>query len=70
MTTAPAEAEPIVAEEPAQVGGEPYGELRCYDCGPPVESFPLFPLAGIVIGLIVIGILALRRTLRRRPGRG
>ena len=67
MTIAPPEAEPVVTQEQAFVGGEAHGELTCvYDCGPSVESFPLFALTGIVIGLIAIGILAVRRALRQR----
>ena len=70
MAAITSETGPVVMDEPAQVGGEAHGELRCvYDCGPPVESFPLFALTGIVIGLIAVGILAVRRTLRRRPSR-
>jgi hypothetical protein len=66
MTAAQSETVPVEAEDPAVIGGEAHGELRCYDCGPPVESFPLFALTGVIIGLIIIGILALRRSLRRR----
>lgn len=68
MTTAPTDAEPVVAEEPAVVGGESHGELY-----PPggqgmyeLEFIPWLVGFGLAIGLLVIGLIALRRSLRRR----
>lgn len=68
MTTAPPEVEPVIAEDPAVVGGESHGELyppggqEMYE----LQFIPWLVGIGLVIGLLVIGLIALRRTLGRR----
>lgn len=71
MTTAPPEVEPVIAEDPAVVGGESHGELTCVaDCGPSpglvVEALPIVALLGVIIGLAIAALTLVRRRLSRR----
>jgi hypothetical protein len=68
MTAVETDAAQVAVEDPAVIGGESHGELY-----PPggqgmyeLEFIPWLVGFGLAIGLLVIGVMALRRSLRRR----
>lgn len=72
MSIAPPEAELVVAQEPAVVGGEAHGELSCTrvftdsSCMDSNTAAVLW-IGGVVVALTVVVVVWLvRRALRRR----
>lgn len=69
MTAVETDAAQVAVEDPAVVGGESHGELYPNDAGPGMYEYGFVPVAiglGLVFGLVIIAVLLLRRSLRRR----